>query len=192
MVKGKYNYFDDLEALSTLSLSATSLACSISDGEPTGVCLSDLRRECDRLICKIEDALFSDFLPPLERDSIAAMTHCLSRVIDRSADILSDPYTTAAFMQSNQESIVCVKLANELKNGIFMLRRIKKPSECPDLRGHRELLSEGRQAHKNMLCAVRSGKISKCHREAIILTARLRTELSEAFDKLIEVMLNNI
>ena len=188
MVKGKYNYFDDLEALSVLALSAASLACAREES----LNISELRQECDRLVCKIEDALFSDFLPPLERDGIAAVAHCLSRVIDRSTELLSDPYATAAFMTRNQEADICIKLASELRDGIFMLRRIKKPSECPDLCGYRELLCQGRRSHKRMLEAVRTGEVSKCHREAIILTARLRTELSEAFDKLIEVMLNNI
>ena len=187
-MKGKYNYFDDLEALSALSLSATSLAC----GREKGLNISELRRECDRLICKIEDTLFSDFLPPLERDGIAAVAHCLSRVVDRSSELLSDPYATTPFMRSNEEAAVCIRLAEALKDGIFMLRRIRRPSECPDICGYRELLCEGRQSHKRMLAAVRRGEVSKCHRETIILTSRLRTELSEAFDRLIEVMLNNI
>lgn len=188
MVKGKYNYFDDLEALSALSLSATSLAC----GREKNLNISELRRECDRLVCKIEDTLFSDFLPPLERDGIAAVAHCLSRVVDRSSELLSDPYATASFMLGNEEADVCVKLAEELREGIIMLRRIKKPSEYPNICGYRELLCKGRLSHRHMLSAVRTGAVSKCHREAIILTARLRTELSEAFDRLIEVMLNNI
>ena len=187
----KYNYFEDLEKLSVLSLSAVSLACGSAERSDVSD-FSELRKECDRLICKTEDALFLDFLPPLERDGIAAIAHCLSRIVDRAADLLSDPYATAAFMQRNEEAEICVRLAEELKKGIFVLRRIKKPSECPDLRGYRALLSEARCAHKRMLCAVRSGTVSKCHAEAIILTARLRTELSEAFDELVEIMLNNI
>lgn len=188
MVKGKYSYFNDLEALSVLTLSATSLAC----GKVKELNISDIRRECDRLVCKIEDTLFSDFLPPLERDGIAAVAHCLSRVVDRSSEILLEPYATSAFMLNNEEADICVRLAEGLKDSIFMLRRIKKPSECPDICGYRRLLCEGRQSHKRMLAAVRRGDVSKCHREAIILTSRLRTELSEAFDKLVEVMLNNI
>ena len=188
LVKGKHSYFDDLEALSVLSLSAVSLVC----GKATERSISDIRRECDRLVCRIEDTLFSDFLPPLERDGIAAVAHCLSRVVDRSSEILFEPYATAAFMLSDEEAQICIRLAEELKAGTFMLRRIKKPSEAPDVCEYRRLLCEGRQAHKRMLVSVRRGDVSKCHREAIILTSRLRTELSEAFDKLVEVMLNNI
>ena len=188
LVKGKYNYFDDLESLSSLSLSAVSLAC----GRSTDTDLPELRRECDRLVCSIEDALFSDFLPPLERDGIAAVAHCLSRIIDRSAELMSDSCSTASFMQKNEEAHVCIKLASSLKDGIFMLRKIKKTSDCPDLCGYRALLCEGRQSHKRMLAALRKGEISKVHRETVILTSRLRIELSEAFDRTVEVMLNNI
>ena len=188
----KYNYFKDLERLSVLSLSAVYLSCGRSDESAAEGGISSLRLECDRLICETEDALFADFLPPLERDGIAAVAHCLSRIVDRAADLLSDSSSTLSFMQSNTEAHVCIKLAEELKDGIFMLRRIRKPSEYPNICGHRDLLCIGRRSHRRMLDAVRTGEVSKCHREAIILTARLRTELSEAFDKLIEVMLNNI
>ncbi|MBQ8850625.1 MAG: hypothetical protein IJ011_09865 [Clostridia bacterium] len=184
----KYNYFEDLEKLSELSLSAVCLAC----GTEEKANISDIRRECDRLVCKTEDALFSDFLPPLERDNIAATAHCLSRIIDTVSELTSDPSATATFMKTNEEAAVCIKLSEELRNGIFLLRRIRKPDENPDLQGYRQLLSEGRNAHKRMLAKVRSGALSKKHAEAIILTGRLRSELSTAFDELIEIMLNNI
>ncbi len=184
----KYNYFEDLERLGALSLSAVSLACGCETEEK----LPELRVECDRLVCKTEDALFSDFIPPLERDSIAAAAHCLSRVIDTAGDILSDSRTSAAFMKKSSEAQVCIQLATELKGVILMLRHIRKPSEMPDLQGYRRLLSEGRQAHRDMLSRVRSGSIPRSSAEAIILTGRLRSELSAAFDEIVEIMLNNI
>jgi hypothetical protein len=185
----KCNYFENLEKLSSLSLSAVTIACEEGNGRQD---IKDIRKECDRLVCDTEDALFSDFLPPLERESIAAIAHCLSRVTDRSAELISEPSATPYFMKANSEAAVCVRLACELHRGILMLKRIKKPSECPDLCGYRELLSEGRRAHRQMLCAVRSGTVPRRHAEAIILTGRLRSELSTAFDGLVEIMLNNI
>lgn len=187
----KHNYFDDLEGLSEIALSAVTLACrSEKKGSKDGI--SELRRECDRMVCRTEDALFSDFLPPLERDGIAAVSHGLSRIVDRAAELLSDPSATPQFMQRNEEAEICVRLAAELRNDVYLLRRIKKPSDTPDLCGYRRLLSEGRAAHKRMLCAVRAGSVSRSHAEAVILTARLRTELSAVFDELVEIMLNNI
>ena len=184
----KYNYFEDLEKLSVLSLSAVSLAGGI-------VCkdsISEIRKECDGIVCNTEDALFSDFLPPLERENIAATAHCLSRIVERAAELSADPYATPAFMKQNEEAEVCIKLAEELKKDIFLLRRIKRPEESPNTCGYRTLLSEGRCAHRRMLAKVRSGALSKKYAEAIILTGKLRSELSRAFDELIEIMLCNI
>lgn len=183
----KYNYFEDLEKLSSLSLSAVIHACG-GDSKP----ISRLRPECDALVCKIEDNLFADFLPPLERDNIAAAAHCLYRIVDRVYDLRSEPSADSAFMKANDEAAVCVKLAEELSRAVFLLRRIRRPEEMPDLQHYRALLDEGRAAHRRMLCRVRSGAVSKSRAEAIILTGRLRGELALAFDEIIEIMLNNI
>ncbi len=184
----KYNYFEELEKLSVLSLTAVSIAC----GDKSDESLSDIRIECDRLVCKTEDALFSDFLPPLERDNIAAAAHCLSRVVDKAGDIISDTKATKALMKSNDEGLICIRLAEELKSVVFMLKSIKKPSEMPDLQGFRRLLCDGRAAHKQMLLKVRTGSLPRSAAETVILTGKLRTELSSAFDEIVEIMLNNI
>ena len=183
----KYNYFEDLEKLSSLSLSAVIHACG---GESQSI--PGLRPECDALVCRIEDNLFADFLPPLERDNIAAAAHCLYRIVDRVYELRSEPYADASFMRSNDEAVVCIKLARELSQAVLLLRRIRRPEEMPCLQRYRELLDEGRAAHRRMLSRVRSGSVSKSRAEAIILTGRLRGELSLAFDEIIEIMLNNI
>lgn len=187
MILVKYNYFEDLEKLSSLSLSAVTLSCGGNSQE-----FAVIRSECDALVCKIEDNLFADFLPPLERDNIAAAAHCLSRIVDRVYELRSEPSADQAFMRTNDEAIVCVKLAEELSRAVLLLRRIRRPEEIPDLQGYRELLDEGRAAHRRMLSRVRSGAVPKSRAEAIILTGRLRGELSLAFDEIIEIMLNNI
>lgn len=184
----KYNYFENLEKLSVLSLSAVSLACGGQCRED----ISDIRRRCDRLVCETEDSLFSDFLPPLERDNIAASAHCLSRIVDKASELFSDTSCSPSFTKANEEGKVCIKLAEELQRSISMLRQIRKPDESPNTQGFRELLQEGRLAHKKMLQKLHSGAIPRSSAEAIILTGRLRSELSLAFDELVEIMLNNI
>lgn len=184
----KYNYFENLEKLSLLSTSAVAAACTGEDADR----ISDIRRGCDRLVCETEDALFSDFLPPLERDNIAATAHTLSRVIDQACELISAPSVNAAFMRCNEEAVICVRLAEELSREISTLKRIRRPEQIPDLQGFRKLLTEGRCAHKRMVERLRCGALSKSYGEAIILTGRLRSELSRAFDELVEIMLNNI
>ena len=112
--------------------------------------------------------------------------------MDKAADIISDPHIPPSFMRSNEEAAVCVRLAEELKSVISMLKHIRKPDRMPDLCGYRQLLCEGRTAHRQMLAKIRSGCIPKKHAETVILTGRLRSELSGAFDEIVEIMLNNI
>ncbi len=184
----KYDYFGELETLSRLSTKAVQLAC---DGKKrTGVeRASELRRAADRTVCALEDALFSDFMPPLERDGIAACAHCLCRVVNEASELLP-PLSEKNF--ANEEGEVCVRLAERLEETVIMLRALTRPDKTPDVQGFRQLLCEGRQAHGRMLCALRTEKLPRRAASAIIQTGRLRTQLAESFDRVIEVMLENI
>lgn len=184
----KYNYFENLERISDITLSAVRLAC-LFEGDSD---MPTLRKSCDRLVCDTEDALFNDFIPPLERDNIAATAHTMSRVIDKAYELMSDPSVSTQTVRYNEEAVICVKLAEELKREISCLKRIKHPDELPDIEGYRALLSEGREAHRRMLSRIRSGAVPKSAAESVILTGRLRAELSLAFDEIVEIMLNNI
>ncbi len=184
---GKYHYFETLEQLSELSERAVTFSCTEKE-EGGKKEFSSLRLSCDRLLCELEDALFSDFLPPLERDSIAACAHSLSRVIDQAWELSAHHMPP----NSNEEGLVCVRLAEHLTRSVQMLRRLNKPDELPDSQSYRRLLCEGRAAHRSMLEKLRRGTVPRSAAGAIIQTGRLRTELSRAFDEMVEVMLNNI
>lgn len=186
----KYNYFEQLEKLSELARSAVTLACG-SQSATRREEFSSIRRACDRSVCELEDALFSDFLPPLERDNLAACAHALSRVVDAAAELCHHPATLPTVKQ-NEESAVCVKLAESLSEAVSMLKRIRKPDEIPDRQGFRKLLSEGRCAHNAMLSKLHAGALPRSSAQTIIQVGRLRAELSRAFDELVEIMLNNI
>lgn len=187
----KYNYFDSLKQLSALSERAVTVACTGKSGSgvatPTG-----LRRESDRLICELEDTLFSDFLPPLERESIAACAHSLSRLVDRALELAAHTALLPSAHRSYEEGRVCVRLAAELSRSIDKLKSIRKPNELPDVQGFRKLLGEGRAAHTAMLGQLHTGILPRSMAQTIIMTGRLRAELSCAFDDLVEVMLHNI
>lgn len=187
----KYNYFEALEQLAQLVESAVKLACGGVVGEESGS-VSALRKSGDRLICELEDTLFSDFLPPLERDNIAACAHCLSRVIDQASELLCNESYLTLNGKQNEEGKICIRLAEELKNATMLLRRIRKPDEIPNVQEYRRLLCEGRCAHTNMLTRLHTGVLPRSAAQTIILTGKLRTELSRCFDELVEIMLNNI
>ena len=187
----KYDYFETLEQLSHLAHEAVRLACSYA---PSGDAqsIASIRKRADRLICELEDTLFSDFLPPLERESIAACAHCLSRVMDQASELLSYLALLPPAARVNEEGTVCIRLASHIRSSIALLPKIRKPDELPDAQGFRQLLSEGREAHAAMLTKLHAGVLPRSSAQAIILTGRLRSELSHAFDELVEIMLNNI
>ena len=187
----KYNYFENLEQLSELAQNAVHIACG-SYAQKTKQEFSTLRKSCDKLICELEDTLFSDFLPPLERNNIAACAHCLSRVVDKASELIGNTEFLSIDRRLNEEGKICMLLAEQLKTSISMLRHIRKPDEMPDIQGFRKLLDEGRCAHNSMLSKLHSGIIPRSYAQSIILTGRLRSELSRCFDELVEIMLNNI
>ena len=79
----KFNYFEALEKLADLAVMAIGCACiDKAQKKP----LSEIRFECDTTLYSLEESLFEEFLPPLERDNIAAYAHCLSRVVDSAAE----------------------------------------------------------------------------------------------------------
>ena len=187
----KYHYFETLEQLGELASSAVSLACgSASLKEQSN--LSTLRRSCDRLVCELEDALFSDFLPPLERDNIAACAHSLSRVVEQASELFCHGLHSPIGTKQNEEGQICVRLATLLCESVALLPHIRRPDETPDVQGFRKLLGDGRNAHSSMLAKLHSGVLPRSAAQGIILTGRLRCELSHAFDELVEIMLNNI
>ena len=186
----KYPYFEALETLSALVSQAVRIACTDAFKKERET-LAAIRPLRDKTVCELEDALFADFLPPLERDSIAATAHCLSRVMDCASDLaLSKMHFSVPL--PNEEAQICILLAEQLERDIALLRTIRKPSEMPSLREFRELLAQARTAHGTMLGRVSSGAFPRYAAETIILCGKLRSELSRAFDELVEIMLNNI
>ena len=203
------NYFDVLDVLSKNACEAVSIAC----GYPSGACsqndrkcdkksdcnkkgnkerLSFLRCECDRTICSIEDALFSDFIPPLQRDNIASLAHGFARIINRA----SEHYNTAWGKQSaaieNEEEKLCVLLSEKLSQNTAMLRQIRNPEKTPSLTEFRAMLRKAGEAHNDYLSKIGSGAVPRSCAMRAFSTARLRFEISRCFDGLIEVMLGNI
>lgn len=189
----KFQYFETLEALSASVVRAVTLACSrCGRDEKSKPRINDLRLEADKLLCELEDALFSDFLPPLERDNIAACAHCLSRVIDRAADLEVSLRRLPPLLRESEEGKICIRLAEQLHADVGLLRKIRNPLEMPSHRAFRALLSEGRTAHGKEMARLGSTAFSRSAAQSVILCGKLRAELSRSFDELVEIMLNNI
>jgi len=188
------DYFRILEELSALVHSAVSAACHECE-RMSRQTLCNMRLEGDRKICMLEESLFVDFVPPLERESIAAYAHCLSRAIDRAIDYHTDLSMTGGFHSKygdNEEGKICVELSGKLCHATALLRKIKKSDKMPDLADFRETLHKGREAHNKCLSHIGAGSLPRSYGHAVLSAARLRRELSLCFDKLVEMMLDNI
>lgn len=188
----KLNYFDSLERLAIFCSRAVFISCS-SQKVASANELAHLRIAADKCVCELERALFSDFMPPLERRSIAECAHALARVLEKCNEI-SNHRGCKNFLaeKKNKEAELCIRLAQLIEENIFRLRKIKKPDELPDLIGFRKLLCEARTAHACMQKKLCSGAYSKSSQQLHSLTAELRCELSRCFDSIVEIMLNNI
>ena len=188
------DYFRILEELSALVHSAVSAACRDNEGM-TRQGLYNMRLESDRKICAIEESLFIDFVPPLERESIASYAHCLSRAIDRAIDYHAELNLTGGFHSKygdNEEGKICVELSEKLCRETALLRKIKKSGKMPNLTDFRNTLHRGREAHNRSLSHIGAGSLPRSYGHAVLSAARLRRELSLCFDKLVEMMLDNI
>ena len=189
----RFHYFETLEELSELAVRAVFCSCvGTRSAENARAELCSLRVSADKAVCELEDALFSDYLPPLERDSIAACAHCLSRVIDRAIDLCVSLYRMPMSVRDNAEAEICVELARSLHSDISLLRTIRKPSEMPSHRQFRALLAEGRAAHTASMSKISTGALPKNAASSVIMCGKLRAELARSFDELVEIMLNNI
>ncbi len=188
----KLNYFDSLEHLSVLCTRSVFLACG--NGKPsTQSELASLRASADKCISELEKALFSDFMPPLERSSIAECAHSLGRVMEKCTEISNYKAGKNFFAEKkNKEAELCIRLAQLTEENVFKLRRIKKPREAPDLTSFRRVLCEARSAHAHMSKKLSSGAYPKSWFGLLNLTGSLRVELANCFDRIIEIMLNNI
>jgi len=190
----KVDYFRVLEELSALLLSAVSASCK--DGAMLSKeKLCEIKMECDKKICALEDALFCDFITPIERDNIAALAHCISRAIDKAIDYQCEAQRLRKYCPSginNEEAGICAALAERLCRDTELLRKRRRSEVMPSSAEFRALLRKGREAHVRSLAALGRGIYPKNYGQLLITTARLRHELSRCFDELVEVMLNNI
>lgn len=86
----------------------------------------------------------------------------------------------------------CVKLDRPDGRGVrvmFVGNSITLHGAKPDIGWHQEW---GMAASANMLEQLHTGILPRSMAQTIIMTGRLRAELSHSFDELVEIMLNNI
>ncbi len=189
----KLNYFDTLETLAKLISEGISAADAAS-GEGAKRTFKAVKEECDRLVFSLEEALFSDFITPIERDNIAEFAHSLYRVLERTGALyfgaFSDGIRPPALLKRAMD--LNRRLCAGLTENIGLLKRLKKPDSVPDLASFRRLAGEARSLREEILCALKTGKLNSALSPAACAADELRLEIVRCFDKLVEIMLNNI
>ena len=184
----KFNYFEVLEQLAEYALEAVASACMDKASKKP---LSQIRADCNNTLFSLEESLFEDFLPPLERDNIAAYAHCLSRVVDAAAEHIALS-CLGGIRRKTPEEKLCYELAEKIKEDTHILRTLKKPGELPDIQEFRFQASSALEAHNAELSKINSGAVSKSQAHIIMSAGRIRIELCRCFDELLEIMFNNI
>lgn len=188
----KFDYFDALSQLSVLSSRAVFIACS-QIRHSTAEEILTLRDLLDESVCELETILFSDFMPPLERASISACAHSLSRIVESCLEIVTDRLSKNFFGErKNKEAELCIRLSQLIEKSTLSLRRVKRPEQMPDLVEFRRLLCEARAAHTTLQKKLNFGLYPPSAQRTLCLLGKLRCELAHAFDDIIEVMLTNI
>lgn len=181
----KINYFELLEKIALLSARAVFLASantktllqkSLSETEK-------IQSQCVEEICTLEEFLFTDFLPPLERRSIAEAAHGMGRIVECSAKIIYQKLQRPSYDKRSKEQEICVELSKILEESISLLKKIKKPNQTPRAKEFRQILLTARNASRSS---------QKRQSPSALCMTELREELSDCFDKIIEIMLCNI
>lgn len=186
----KTNYFEVLERLAKNALCAVKISCG-KESQTSREEMTKIRLECDREVCALENALFEDFITPIERDNIAGLAHSLWRVSDKAIELYVT-YSQRPKGIVNGEEELCITLAEKIFEATSMLSSIRSPEKTPRFCDFREILHKAFEAHNEYLSLINNGTLPRsCARRAFSV-ARVRAELSRCFDELVEVMLGSI
>ena len=180
----KINYFEALEELATLCSRAIFLSL-----ESTRSHLINHLKECEKIqrdavqkACDTELVLFSDFLPPIERHTIAELLHSALRIIEKCIYVMCQKIQRNASERKAKYADEITLLSQITEESVLMLKAIKKPDQTPRTVEFRETLLRTRK----LLRAPHKKQGSQ------LLIYELCEELSSFFDKIIEVMLKNL
>ena len=182
----KYDYFSTLCELTDKSREAVEYACK--KRTHAYIKISRIRAESYKTLCELEHALFSEFLPPLDRSSIAAYAHALCSIVDcaiayASLSPISRPHSVKGGFEG-----ACISLCELLSEGTSMIESIKKSSDTPKLEEFRE--KKGQTL--NSLCEWLVATQNPHQPQLFSARQELLSSISSAFDTLIELILKNI
>ena len=182
----KYDYFSLIQDLSDNAIDAVRQACQKHAKSSRSI--SSLQSDCLKLLCNLESALFSDFLPPLDRASIAEYAHTLYSLSECAlVYYLSKPhqYSTPFTKPFDTD---CLLLCDALSSEISILSGIKKSSATPKLLDFREKKSKLLKS----LCDSKLHLTLPSSPHLFAAQQALLFAISDVFDALVIIILKNI
>lgn len=188
----KLNYYDTLEGLSLLSSRAVFIACS-KQSATTENEIREISDRSDGIISELIATLFSDFMPPLERESIAECAYSILRIIERASDMITFRARQSTLAdQKSKEAELCIRLARSVEENVFKLRRLRRSNERPDTEEFCKLVREARSSHETLCHQIVSRGYQYQALRFVELTGALRTELTICFYAIVRIMLCNL
>ena len=186
----KEDYFEVLEALGGITLGLIKNTFAKQNARDTG----ELRKEFDKIKCTVETRLFSDFVPPIQREDIARVLHCLSRVADSAYFMAISSRNDMILLKTGRGDLrqICLSLAQRLQNTVLLFKKLRLPSCIPEIDKYRTELLLGQEVLSELALRVRGGALPRYAHNDILAARELLLALSDCFDCLVEVMLNNI
>ena len=182
------DYFSSLEALSKKVSEAVRISCGNEQMTDVKQRLDEIAKSTGEDVYKIEKALFCEFATPIQREHIAALAHSFLRVIIRCVE---HEASLKGKKRSDEERLY-VQLADELCDGVKMLKSIRTPDTEPRIEEFRATFIEASEAHSALLERIRAGMLPSSLATAAFSCSRIRYELSRGFDELVEIMLASV
>ena len=180
----KINYFEALETLAQECSRAIFLSL-----ENTRSKLINALKECEKIqlkatqsVCDLEMLLFSDFLPPIERHTIAELSHSLLDIIEKTIYIMCQKIQRPPSEKMQKYASELKEISQMIEESVAMLKKVRKPNQTPDISKFREKIHETRKVLR-VPCKKQSSQP---------LIYELCEDISKLFDKIIEIMLCNI
>jgi hypothetical protein len=187
----KHNYFESFDTLTECACLAVNAACAEAS-RLNKITFDELHKRSNEIICNLEVALFEDFIPPLERDGIAAFAHRLARIIDAAEEHMAICLSRPPMRKKSEEELICIQLAQKIKECVSILPTLRKKGELPDIQGFRSLAATAASAHNADIVKINSGALPKACIYPLLSVSNLRSRIVSSFDMLVELMLDNI
>lgn len=176
----KYDYFSTLHTLTDKSCEAVEYAGK--KRVQSHIKISKIRADSYKILCELERALFSEFLPPLDRASIAEYAHALCEITDAALVYSNSSPLQYSAISGNGFYLSSLSLCEILKETVQMLEKIKRSSEIPRV-------DEFRKAKTQALECICEGA---CTAQIFVARQELLCTISYAFDVLVKLILKNI